>query len=48
MKASNLKPESVTGDDANLAGLAADGLLSTSYVSSAEDCFITLDYGENL
>ena len=48
VKASNLTPESVTGDDDSLAKLAADGLLSTSYTSSAEDCFVILDYGENL
>ena len=45
---SDLVPASVTGDNPTLAHFAADGLLSTSYASSAEDCNIILDFGESL
>ena len=48
MKAKDLKAVVVTGDNAELAPLANDGLLSTSYESSSENCYIILDYGEQL
>ena len=48
MEPSDLKPVTVTGDNPALAPFAADDLLSTYYESTTEDCYIILDFGENL